>query len=119
MRIEIVQITDRGIANQERLHLRAQVDATLNHYAIFVSNYISKDAISTIPQHSFWFPPMQVNAGDNIILYTGFGTQTSTRNLDGTTNYFFYWGLKNTVWNRPEDCSVLLEIESWQTSPFK
>jgi len=119
MRIAIVGIADRGTANLERVHLRVLADTNLSYYAILDTTYVNPNAVSNLLRHAFWFPPHQVNAGDNVVLYTGYGVQNSEANLFGGRNHFFYWGLQNTVWNKTGDCAVLLEIALWQTSRFE
>lgn len=119
MKIEIVQIADRGKANMERLHLKVLADTDLLYYVIFDISYITPDSISNIPRHVFWFPPFPVKAGDQVILYTGFGNQKSEPFLIGKHNHFFYWGQNVTLWNKIGDCAVLLEVSSWQTSKYE
>ena len=84
MKLNIVRIADRGVANQERLHVAVTENANLAFY---------------------------------VVLYAGFGNNHVSPRPDGGTDYFFYWGLKNTLWAPPNSCAVLLEIENWQTSP--
>jgi hypothetical protein len=30
--------------------------------------------------------------------------------------HFFFWGQKQTLWNSPADCAVLVQASAWQTS---
>jgi hypothetical protein len=118
MRIKVVSIGDRGIANQERLHLSVLADANLVNYAIFDTVKTGLGAtILPIPKHTYWFTPYPVKAGDQVVIFTGSGTQLKQPRTDGFMNHFFYWGLKETIWNGPWNCAVVLEIGDWATSP--
>jgi hypothetical protein len=119
MKLQIVRIADRGVATQERLHLRALADTNLAYFIVFDTTYTNPNSISNLQRHAFWFPSQLVKAGDNVVLITGPGTPTQRRDPSGVTNHFFHWGLSNTVWNNTGDCAVLFEVASWQTSIFE
>lgn len=119
MKIEIVQIADRGKANMERIHLKVLADTVLSYYVILNTSYTTPNSISNNPKHVFWFPSFSVKAGDQVILYTGLGNQKSELSLIGKHNHFFYWGQNATLLNKIGDCVVLLEISSWQTSKYE
>ena len=89
MRLQIIQITDRGVPFKERLHLRALTDLNLTNYCVFNTSYINPQSVRNIPKGAYWFSSQQVKAGDNIILYSGAGTQSSQVNSFGPSNYFF------------------------------
>lgn len=116
MKLKIVRIADRGVANKERIHLSVLADTNLTYYAVFDTERTAEGGIVATPKHVHWFTDTPVKAGDHVILYTGPGTKTVEKRPDGMTNYFFRWGRKNTLWNQPSDCAALLEISSWSTS---
>lgn len=116
MKLEIKRILDRGIANKERLWLKALVDTSLEYFIVFDTTYTSETTISNLQRHAYWFRSKKVNAGDSIVLYTKSGTPSEVDNQDGTKTHFLYWGLQNTIWNKKEDCAVLFEVNTWQTS---
>ncbi len=115
MKLEIVTIADRGVANKERLHLRATADANLSYFIVFKSIITSPESVSSAPQNTYWFPGKFVKAGDHIVLYSGLGQPSESKNADGTNNHFFYWNIKNTIWNNTADCAVVFEVNTWQT----
>ena len=119
MKLQIVRIADRGIANKERLHLQVLVETNLSFYIVFNTMYDNPNAISNTPKNVYWFPSTIVKPGDQVVLYSGFGQNKAERASNGITNHFFYWGQKNTQWNTYGDCAVLLEVNSWQTSPLE
>jgi hypothetical protein len=116
MNLRISTIADRGIPNKERLILEVLQDTDLSYYTVFDTFYLSQDRIATHPKGAYWFDPKKVRAGDLIILYTRTGIPSEKQNPDGTKWHFFFWGLKNTTWNRPGDCAVLVQMTSWETS---
>lgn len=119
MKMEIIKILDRGVLKDERLWLKVLNDTDLSFYIVLHTNYITLSSISSYHKHSFWFPPKKVKSGDYIIFYTRAGSPAESKNADGSTNYFIYWGLSNSVYNTNEDCAVLFEINTWKTTPLE
>lgn len=115
MRVSIVQIADRGVPNQERLHLRVQVETNLAYFVIFDTERRGIGVVP-VPKHAYWFVDKPVKAGDDVIIYTGRGQNQSLIRKDGNYNHFFYWGLLQTLWKDPNACAVVLEVSEWATS---
>ena len=116
MKIRIIQIAERGIANQERLHLSILVDTNLVNYVVFDTVKLG-NAIVNAPKHTYWFLDKPVKAGDNVILYSRGGTPTENKRKDGGTDHFLYWNISQPLWGAPNSCAVVLEINDWATSP--
>jgi hypothetical protein len=91
MNIKIVTIADRGVPNKERIQLLALGNVNLVYYALFDTETASPTTVVTIPKRAYWFNSYEVKAGDNIVLYTGAGHQSSYQRPDGGKNHFFYW----------------------------
>jgi hypothetical protein len=119
MRIQVVGVVDRGLAQKERLHLQVLVDTNLVYYAVMATKYMAGGkAISRFHRATYWFDSRLVRSGDQVIVYSGAGRDSSEPRSDGRHNHFFFWGLPTTAWNSPDDCAVLFEISSWMTSPY-
>lgn len=117
MKLQIVRIAERGLANKERLHLSVLQETNLSYYAVLLSRYVTSTSIANGNLAAFWFPNQPVRAGDQVVLFSGPGAQTSHPQPNGSTTYFFYWGLPNTVWNHHANCAVVIEAVNWITSP--
>ena len=117
MKLQILTIADRGIANQERLHIVALADTDLSFYAALLSVQLQTDRVAAGLRTAYWFGPRPVKAGDHIVLYSGPGRDRSEGRPDGRTNHFYHWGFTNTGWGNAAACAVLLEVADWQTSP--
>ena len=117
MKIEIIQILDRGKPESERLWLKATSDLDLMHYIVIKTVYLENNTIiSNLHTSSLWFASQKIKAGDSVVIYTKSGTKSKVQNADGSTTYFIYWGLTNPLWIKIEDCAVVLEVNSWITS---
>ena len=116
MRLKIVSIWDRGLANKERLDLLVVTPANLNYYAIFDTTLMGNSQIVAIPKRAYWFTAFQVSAGDHVVLYTGPGQTVTHPRSDGRKNHFFYWGLTSVIWSDPNSRAVLVELGTWETS---
>jgi len=119
MKLEIINISERGVANKERIWFRVLADCDLSYFIVFDTTYSSPSSISNLQRHAHWFSPKKVKSGDYVILYTCPGIPTESKNNDGSTNHFLYWGIDKTIWNKEGDCAVLFELNSWQTSKFE
>jgi hypothetical protein len=109
-----MSIADRGVPNVERLHLSVLVPTNLINYAVFLTRRFS-GGLKVPPEMAFWFSDTLVTPGDQVILYSGVGQNQNHLRPDGRRNWFVYWGLKNVIWEDPESCAVLLEINYWDT----
>ena len=129
MRLQIVRIADRGVANQERLHLRALADTNLQYFVVLHTVYQSSAGglvfpwtpsmlVNRFPLHTYWFGSRDVKAGDHILLYTGPGSESQEPTPDGHMNHFFRWGLPQTIWADANSCAVVMEIGQWETTPY-
>lgn len=116
MRVRLVQIADRGIANQERVHLSVLQDATLAFYVVLATYFSPPDRVMPGTVAAYWFPTQLVKPGDQVVLFTGAGTPQSRREPNGTTTHFYYWGMSKTLFNHPNARAVLVEAENWSTS---
>src|SRR5438046_37757 len=119
MRLEIVGIENRGVANQERLRLKIKADTVLSFHMVFAADYADKEHLTRAPRSVFWFPATPTKAGDTVLLYSGSGEDRRTKNVDGTTTHQFYWGSRTTLWNSIGQCAVVFEIVDWRTSKYE
>jgi hypothetical protein len=115
MKLKISGIFARGVPYQERLQITVLANTSLNYYVVFDTVYIG-NTVSAAPKHVLWFNEYWVKAGDIVVLYTSPGKFSAEKRPDGGTNHFLYWGHQNTLWNHPDGCAVLLEINTWETS---
>ncbi len=119
MDVTILYIKDSGDKNHERIILKAINDCNIGKYILFDTTY-KEDQISNKLRHCYWFPDKEIKSGDKIILYTKKGHESSKQNKSGIESHFFYWDLDNTtIWNKKEDCAVVIKVESYITKTNK
>jgi hypothetical protein len=116
MKVVCLGIFDRGNIAKERVHFRAVVDMDLQFYAIYDTSYLGDDKIQTQHKDCFWFAPFQVKAGQNIVLYTRVGNQSTEPRNDGSVFHFFFRGLNQPIYTQIEKCAVIFELANWITS---
>ena len=114
MSLRIVSVLDPGQPNLERLHLEAQSAFSLSYFVVLRSAYISPIAIMKGGIDAFWFPDVRVETGHQIVLYTRPGQYSLEGPLKNIR--YFSWGLKQTIWNSPNACAVLVQVSGWQTT---
>ncbi|MBQ3715292.1 MAG: hypothetical protein IJM92_09460 [Fibrobacter sp.] len=114
MDLSIRAIRDAGSKELERIVLRVREDCNVGDFLIMDTTY-NGTHISNKLRHTYWFPDKDVRKGDLVVLYTKEGKISEKVNLSGNTSHFFYWNLKETVWNKDEDCAVLFSISEYET----
>lgn len=135
MNLRLIEITDRGKPNQERLHLEAIIPVDLQFYIVFATTVmpnltglgglvglggyrtlLGPEKISTVPTSSFWFPEYKIARGDHIVLYSGGGIQSKQIRGDGFYDHFFFWGSSKMLWNTPDARATVFEIAGFETT---
>ena len=110
MNLKVVSTLDRGKPNLERVLLETQASLNLSFYVVLHSTRLG-DGVANGSHPAFWFPTVSLAAGQRVQLFTG-------SNLDPQNpkpgNYF--WGLKQTILNSPNDCLVIMEAFNWQST---
>lgn len=119
MKLEIVQVLDFGSHDTERVMLRAVADCNLHYYILTDTTYTDASHISNKLRHMHWFHNQDVKSGDEVILYTKKGIDSSASLTNGRTRYTKYWGLGNSVWNNTGDAALLFEINTWRTTKVR
>ncbi len=123
MKIQIVDIADRGVPNQERLHLRVLEPTNLGSYLVMSSIWVTPTTVANGNKAVFWYPPQEVKAHDEIVLYTRAGANYvgPAQGLVGAVasgmTYFYFWGQQSTIWNSTDACALLFDVASWAASP--
>lgn len=113
MKIEIVDIKDRGDKSKERLVIKALTDLDVGYYIVFLTKKIGDESFSSIPDRVFWFPDKRVKEGDLVVLYSKSGTNSIKENKSGNTTHFFYWNLPSTVFEDDKKIPVIIEANGW------
>jgi hypothetical protein len=114
MNVKIREVRDGGKLEKERVVLEVVAEDDIGYFLVCDSTYTADGKLSNKLRHIYWFPDKKVSPGDLVVLYTK-GGQQSQKPFDigvGTT-HFFYWGLKETVWNKDGDCVVVLDCRLW------
>ena len=112
MNIAIDYIKDSGNLDKERIVFAVKNDEQLGKYLIAESVLLEDSRFSAKIKNIFWFPDQELKQGDVIVLYTKQGNSNSTKNDDGSTTYFYYWGLLEPHLKENKPCVVLFET-SW------
>lgn len=119
-KISLVGVKDRGVPDKERIALRARLPVTLSSFVVIPTGYNSADeAVFDINYYAFWFPTVDVDAGDTVLIYTNQGENTSFRNGNGHQTYVFHWGFPAPIL---DDAAIggiaVLELSGWIFKPL-
>lgn len=115
MNIIIDYIRDAGVLDKERIVFAVKSDEQIGKYLIAESNLLENSRFSSKIKNIYWFPDQDVKAGDKVVLYTKQGSSNSVHNEDGSTTYFYYWGLNQAHLSGDKPCVVLFNA-TWMVS---
>ncbi len=117
MKLRIERIADRGVPNQERLFLTVVEPTNLGSHLVVSSAYMTPTTVANGGKNCFWFPPQEVKAMDQIVLYTRAGNYQPPEIGLVWNTYFYFWGQPSTIWNSLDTCALLFDVASWSASP--
>ncbi|MDR3456115.1 MAG: hypothetical protein P4N60_01610 [Verrucomicrobiae bacterium] len=113
MNITFKAIRDAGDLDKERSVFVVSADADIGGFLALLSPFSPEGTPFSGRRISYWFPDQTVKAGDLVVLYTRGGKTNSSQNKDGSSSYFFYWGLKEAQFGVPKMGVVLLRAPEW------
>jgi hypothetical protein len=117
MELIISSIGDKGNIIDERIGFKVLEDCQLNNYIIFKTYKVTPTTFYHKNDNIYWFIPKEVKKNDKIVLYTKTGNESVIHNADGSSTYFFYWGLIKPIFDNPDKIVVLINAKSWEMSP--
>lgn len=117
MKFLFVGIYDRGILEKERLHFRAMSDCDLQFCIIIDTYFINEKAIQAGQRITYWFAGKRIKAGENIVVCSRAGTESTENRPDGNTIHFYFRGNAISINNDPKSTAALFEIANWITLP--
>ncbi len=113
MEIRIASIGDKGILANERIGFNIMKDCQLKFYLV-AKTRTSGIGFANSGDAFFWFVPQEVKENDKVVLYTKKGKNSIMENKDGTTTYFYYWGLTEAIFKTDIDRVVLAKMNTWK-----
>lgn len=114
MKINIKSVHNHGDYQKEYVTLEVTETCDAGRFLLADTTYTADGKYSSKLRHTYWFPDGEVKKGDKLIVYTRPGTNSATKNSDGSTTHSFFWQLKVAVWNDDKDCACLIEASTWQ-----
>lgn len=115
MALKLQLIGDKGQLSDERIGLSVISPSDIKQYLIFSSRK-TETGFYNRSKNTFWFPPRRVAKGDKVVLYTKSGDDSVKRHDNGSSTYFFYWGLDEPIFVADDSIVVLAELDTWSLS---
>jgi hypothetical protein len=113
MNLELRGVENAGDIDRERIVLRANADLDIGKYAIFKCRNTSTGVASGPVPRAYWFADRKIKTGDFVVLYTKEGSTSEKAGEQGTTSYFYYWGLREPQWD-DRHTAALINTSNWQ-----
>jgi hypothetical protein len=105
-------VFDRGIPNQERIVLRAQIPVNLAAFALILTVQQNNSAIPLADQF-FWFGDIVLEANTWIFIYTGCGSsRITTTSITNEPAYVLHWNRGNVIFHQESLHPTLIRIDA-------
>lgn len=115
--LEFRGIYARGLANRERIVLRARDDLDLDQYALVIGRAAPGGRIRILRNHFYQFPADQVvDRGTWIFIYTGSGELRTTRS-GGVPALVWHLGAPTTLFAEPQRSCAVFHIDGILLEP--
>lgn len=114
--LSLVGIYDSGVANLERIVLRANIPVNLAGYLILIA-LRGQTGGGSIPlrDNVLWLGNTTIEHGDWVYVYTGPGNaQTNTLPNNSTKIVSLYWGKEKTIFQGMHLTAALVKIDQVQ-----
>ncbi len=118
MTLKVVHVEGAGNLESERVVLRATANSGIGKYLVLKTKKSPDGKVfsGSIPA-AYWFETINVQQGDFVILYSKAGQRSQKPIIeDGTTSYFFYWGLTEAIW-ASEFKPTAITAATWEWTP--
>jgi len=112
MELKILAISDKGNLLNERIGFKVLKKCQLKFFIVFKTKKANGGFINR-SNDTYWFPSMDVNENDKVVLYTKKGTPSIIDNNDGTKTYFYYWDKENGLFKNEDEIIVLINANTW------
>jgi len=113
MRLKILGIRGAGDLKEERVVFEVEGDGNVGRSVVMTSRVTGENTVSSRVSAPYWFIDKDVKNGDLVVLYTKEGSYNCVENKDKSHSHFFYQGIKESLYQTPESCVVLMESTPW------
>lgn len=111
--LELLGVFDRGIANRERIVVRAKKATEMAQYGIIVGyNPMGPGTVSRpYNDYFFWFGDGIVQRNETVFVYTGAGDPRKTT-IEGTDEvaYVVHWGQPSTLFADSRNVPIIVAL---------
>lgn len=115
--LSIVGVFSRGIANEERIVIRANEMIQIGQYGVMIGVRLGQMFASPVQDNLLWFGDGILNKGDWIFIYTGPGNARVTDLPNSQEKlYSIHWGRERTFLSSTDLVPVLFRVDAVQVA---
>ena len=114
MKTSISFIVNKGNLDREAAVFRAKTSVNIGDYLVLQTGS-DDEGVNNDTFHSFWFPDKQVLGGEYIVLWTKQGNTREVNSKEHGKLHYFYWGLKESIWEHTDRALVFLHAPEWES----
>lgn len=111
--LSVVGVFSRGIANEERIVIRANEMIHVGQYGVMIGVRLGQGFASPVQDNLLWFGDAILNKGDWVFIYTGPGNARVT-NLPNSQEklYSIHWGREKTFLSNTDLTPILFRVDA-------
>lgn len=109
--LSMIGVVDAAVPNRERIVLRPTQTINLAQFGIILGQKGDNELVTPLLDHFFWFGEFVVQPPCWLVVYTGPGVFSQTRDpVSNETAYSLHWGKTTTVFDLPSIVPVVVRI---------
>lgn len=111
--LKITSVVNSNKVEGEFVRLRASVAMNTANYALVDRTFDTDGNVSNEFRHIYVFPPIDLSAGEEVIVHSGKGKDGKIKYSDSEGKYHrLFWGANDCVWNdEGGDKATLIKFE--------
>lgn len=113
--MKLIGIYDRGILDRERVHFQAETDIDLQFCVVMDTFFRDESSVQAGQRLCYWFAKKQIKAGENVVLYSRAGIDSTENRENGVVFHFFFRENSSVLYSDPKTTVSLMTIANWQT----
>lgn len=111
--LKISTVLNPGEPNKECVAINVLEDVNMGQFGLMLGNYTENRRAVPYFDNMFWFGDGYVKSGDWIFVFTGSGTLSQAKAINGTNDvYYVYWGKPSTVFAESTVVPMIFRVDA-------
>ena len=111
--LTIASILNRGVPNQECVAISVKQYTNMGQFGMMLGHFSPNVGAQPYSDNLFWFGAGNVKLGDWLFVFTGSGTPSKSKAVNGINDLFsLFWGKPTTVFAQSSIVPILFRVDA-------